>query len=172
MDTGRGFHYISLFSVRKCNYRKKTSKKLKSPQDAGGDFQYISLFSVRKCNYRKKTSKKLKITMDALAGFQYITLFSVRKCNYPKKVEKTQKSLWIQETVSITYSCFQSESVIIGKKRKNSKVPTDTGGGLQYISLFSSKKCNYIKKTSKKLKSPHGYRRRFPLHTPLFSQKV
>ena len=126
MDTGCGFHYISLFSVRKCNYRKKTLKKLKSPQDSGGDFQYISLFSVRKCNYRKKTSKKLKITMDALAGFQYITLFSVRKCNYTKQVEKTQKSPWIQEAVSNTYPSFQSESLIMQKCRKNSKLPMDT----------------------------------------------
>ena len=63
--------------------------------------------------------------MDTGGGFHYIFLFSV------------------------------TESVIIGKKRKNSKVPTDTGGGLQYISLFSSKKCNYIKKNVEKApKSP------------------
>ena len=81
--------------------------------------------------------------MDAGGGFQYISLFSVKKCNYRKKnVEKAQKSPWIPEVVSNTYAFFQSKSVIIQIK------------------------------TSEKLKSPHGYRRRFPLHIPVFSQKV
>ena len=61
----------------------------------------------------------------------------------------------MQEAVSNTYPSFQSESVIIGKKRrKSSKVPMDALAGFQYISFFSVRKCNYTKQVEKTQKSP------------------
>ena len=142
MDTGGGFHYISLFSVRKCNYRKKTSKAQKSPWIQEAVSKTYPFFQSESVIIQRKTSKKLKSPHGYMRPFPiHIPFFQSKSVTIQKNDEKTQKSPWIQEGVSITYPCFQSESVIIGKKRR-------------------------------KLKSPHGYRRRFPKHIPFFSQKV
>ena len=69
MDTGGGFQYISLFSVRKCNYPKKVGKTQKSPwiQEAVSNtypsFQSESLIT-------QKCRKNSKLPMDTGGGFQ------------------------------------------------------------------------------------------------------
>ena len=132
----------NLFSVRKCNYRKKTSRKLKRPHGYMSPFPiHILFFQSKSVIIQKKTSKAQKSPWIQEAVSNTYLFFSVRKCNYTKKNEKTQYSPWIQEAVSNTYPFFQSESVIIRKK-------------------------------SEKLKSPHGHRRRFPMNIPFLSQKV
>ena len=156
MDTGGGFQYISLFSVRKCNYPKKVGKTQNSPwiQEAvSNEYPFSESESVI---IQRKTSKKLKCPHGYMRPFPiHILFFQSKSVNIQKKTSKAQNSPWMQEAVSNTYPSFQSESVIIGKKRgKSSKVPMDALAGFQYRTLFSVRKCNYTKQVEKTQKSP------------------
>ena len=130
-------------------------------------------FSVKKCNYPKKTSKKLKSPHGYRTRFPtHIPFFQSESVIIQKKNEKTQNSPWIQEAVSNTYPFFQSESVIIQKKvGKTQKSPWIQAAVSNTYPFFHSENV-IIQKKSKKLKSPHGCKRRFQIHVPLFSQKV
>ena len=69
MDTGGDFQYISLFSVRKCNYPKKVGKTQKSPwtQEAvSNEYTFPESESVI---IQRKTSKTLKSPQGYMRWF-------------------------------------------------------------------------------------------------------
>ena len=164
---------MSLFSVRKCNFWKKNVEKAqKSP--------WIH-----------------EVVSNTYPYFQSESLIIGKKHRKSSKVPRMQEA--VSNTYP---SFQSERVIIGKKRRKSSKVPMDALAGFQYISFFSVRKCKYtkqvektqkspwiqeavsntypffhsenviIQKKSKKLKSPHGCKRRFQIHVPLFSQKV